>query len=40
LETTLWSTSSIGTKNTSTSALNIFYCNSTQWLQCFLCIVY
>jgi hypothetical protein len=38
-ETTLQSTSSIGTKNTSTSALNIFYCNSTQWLQCFLCIV-
>jgi hypothetical protein len=26
-------------KITPTSALNIFYCNSTQWLQCFLCIV-
>jgi hypothetical protein len=32
-------TSNTGTKNTSTNALNISYCNYTQRLQCFLFIV-
>jgi hypothetical protein len=40
-ETIPWPTSSIGTKNIFTNALNTSYCNSTRWLlQCFLFIVW
>jgi hypothetical protein len=38
-ETIPWPTSSNSTKNIFTNALNIFYCNSTQWLQCF-CLLF